>query len=145
MSLAERVPGRFYRLCSRVESPINDTRRHSHAAVPADGQLDTTVFLPSWDNLYREVRQASVFFYTFPEGAEGGNLASLAEDLLLEVQHVLSSRGSDKPLHFACHSTGGLVVKLALALAHESADKTRSEIAASCFSVAFFGVPRKWT
>lgn len=95
----------------------------------------------AWDNVFRDIRQANVYFYTFPKGAESTDLVTLAEDLLSEVLQFWYTPGKTKPLHFACHSTGGLVVKYALAQAHRAVDDDVSELAAACFSIAFFGVP----
>ena len=88
--------------------------------------------------------EARVFHYTFETtGLEREfGITRHAEGLL----NSLTKAGDlgKRPIHFAGHSIGGLVVKRALVLALGSVNKDYQAIARYCFSVAFFGTPRKF-
>lgn len=104
-----------------------------------------------FESIYRDLEQARVYYHTFPRDCSQRTAANLADDLLAFIesywQAELRAPGPPptmrRPLHFACHGTGGLIVKLAIVRAAESKDPGISVIAKSCFSIAFFGVPRK--
>jgi hypothetical protein len=62
-----------------------------------------------------------------------------AKDLVESVIALSANRA----LHLAGHNAGGLVIKKALILARNSADRKWKRFSLHCFTVAFFGVPRE--
>ncbi|KAI9679132.1 MAG: hypothetical protein M1822_007342 [Bathelium mastoideum] len=89
--------------------------------------------------IYDDVSRARVFLYSYPDPTEGDAIINYATELLGCVATLASPKL--RPLHFAGHNTGGLVVKRALVLARASVNKLWNQVALSCFTVAFFGVP----
>lgn len=93
--------------------------------------------------MFSAVTDARVFMYTFdpPEDAKSHGITKYAEDLLREMDD--QGLGSNRPIHFVGHSTGGIVVKRALVVANGSNKPRILQIKRDCISVAFFGTPRK--
>ncbi|KAI9654644.1 MAG: hypothetical protein M1821_005851 [Bathelium mastoideum] len=89
--------------------------------------------------IYDSVSQARVFLYSYPDPREGDAIINYATELLGCVAALSSPKL--RPLHFAGYNTGGLVIKRALVLARSSANELWNQVASSCFTVAFFGVP----
>ncbi len=65
-------------------------------------------------------------------------------DRFLEIvqEHRRAQRTDQRPILFICHSTGGIVVKHALALSKKDA-KGQNSIAACCLGVTFFSTPHR--
>ena len=95
---------------------------------------------PPFKTIYDDVRRARVYLYTYSDPVEGDAIANYATELMKSVAELAAPK--PRQLHFAGHNTGGLVVKKALVLAKASESKLWNQVASSCFSVAFFGVPR---
>ncbi|KAF2232829.1 hypothetical protein EV356DRAFT_238033 [Viridothelium virens] len=96
---------------------------------------------PPFKTIFDNVRRAQVYLYTYPDPLDGDAIANYATDLLKSIDALVSQPGNLRPLHFAGHNSGGLVVKKALVLAKASTNKLWNSIASGCFTVAFFGVP----
>lgn len=62
---------------------------------------------------------------------------------LLECLQREWGQQEKRPIHFVGYSTGGLIVKKTVILAHQTPKFAR--LASSCFSIAFFGTPRRYT
>ena len=86
---------------------------------------------------------AQVHYYEYPPLKDSQDLDALARDFLRCLAHELPRPGSrQRPLHFAAYSTGGNVVRVAMTMGGESANRDENSVVESCFSLAFFGVPR---
>jgi hypothetical protein len=119
-------------------------------AVPAIGCNPTATWSLADDqrdldhsSLYSEVTDARVYLYAHPpqDPFREYSIVHYAKALLAYlVQLPLLGQ---RPLHFAAHSTGGIVVKQALSLALNHEHEKHVAIIRKCFSVAFWGVPRK--
>jgi hypothetical protein len=75
----------------------------------------------------------------------GGSMAlNIMQQCLLQYLENLPDLGQ-RPLHFAAHSTGGIVLKKALtdAMSGATLDEVSDRVVRCCFSVAFWGVPRE--
>jgi hypothetical protein len=83
---------------------------------------------------------ASVYVCKFPRPNGTDQLDDYALRLLEQLCTIKDI--GRRPLHFAAHSVGGLVVKKALLLARRSSEAIHYAVLSKCFSIAFFGVPR---
>lgn len=72
-----------------------------------------------------------------------GALESSARSLLDCIVEHRSHYPEPHGIHFAGHGTGGLVIKQALCLALD--EQMYNNVLPYCFSIAFFGVPRKFS
>ena len=95
------------------------------------------------DDLLRHLPLARVRFYDHSVAPED-DLGDLADRLskLLEKPYLDGSRSEnalDYPIIFLCHSTGGLVLKMALNLIREHAQYMSPKFLKSIIGVAFFG------
>ena len=112
---------------------------------PGERGLKSHIDGTLWGQLYRDAR---VYLFTFdrPQLHEPAGEESITDYALDLLGSILSSFSHDRPIHFAAHSTGGLVVKRALLLALDGRGNGQYlPIVRSCFSVAFFGTPRMST
>lgn len=91
---------------------------------------------------------AHVMTYDHGDVKEEWTLKKLATDLLRLLFEERSFGGTDpsadlkrktRPLFFICHSIGGLVVKIALTLAHHQSEY--QSIVESCHGITFFATP----
>jgi hypothetical protein len=96
---------------------------------------------PAW--ITRGVRtgnnEARVLLYDHGEPEEGDTLKILAVRLLKNIENLRRLEKETRPLFFICHSTGGLVVKMALA----EAQRYKNPILGDCYGVTFFSTPHR--
>jgi hypothetical protein len=94
------------------------------------------------ETIFDDIRGVRVWFYEYPEIQENQDFGFYADKLLEDLTKLVRSQGQKKRLlHLAGHSTGGLVIKHAMIKALSGENPVHAEIAESCFSLAFFGVP----
>lgn len=91
-------------------------------------------------SLWSKVPNARVYLCSFDTPRPSDSIEDYAF-ALLEQLCALQDIGL-RPLHFAAHSVGGLVLKKALLLARQSPNSVHRSVVSRCFSIAFFGVPR---
>jgi hypothetical protein len=89
--------------------------------------------------IFDDVHQARVWLYEYPPGVANRTVEGYARSFLQEISAFIEKKFMKHPLHLAAHSTGGLVIKHALI----SEDVENSVFVEACFSIAFFGTPRK--
>lgn len=114
--------------------------RRSLSGGPGHGDASPN-FGPS---VFDKVDSARVYFYTHPQlrTHEQREISYFARALLHQV--IGFPDLGDRPICFAGHSTGGLVVKQALITASmHTENKRMTSIVRRCFGVSFFGTPRK--
>ncbi|KAF7942805.1 uncharacterized protein EAE97_006259 [Botrytis byssoidea] len=98
---------------------------------------------PAW--IVRDIRshknlsKARVLLYDHGYPKEGDTLKQLATRLLDSIRKLRSFEKEHRPLFFVCHSTGGLVLKLALT----DARRLRDPILHDCYGVTFFATPHR--
>ncbi|KAI9713536.1 MAG: hypothetical protein M1820_000918 [Bogoriella megaspora] len=97
-------------------------------------------------SIYDAIKQARVYIYSYPPPSElffrdrpHAIIDGFAGDLLAEVAAIRDSAG--RPLHFAGHGSGGLVVRRSLLVSNASSNERLNSVSTRTFSVAFFGVP----
>jgi hypothetical protein len=101
------------------------------------GHLNSTL----WGELYKSRVYLCTFKRPQPHASAREDITAYAIELLDSIKSIYSP---ERPIHFAAHSTGGLVVKRALLLALDGkGDGAYLPIVRSCFSIAFFGTPRR--
>lgn len=98
---------------------------------------------PAW--ITRAIRnrnnEARVLLYDHGKPQEGDTLKILATRLLKNIEDLRRIEKEIRPLFFVCHSTGGLVLKMALAEAQRS--RSRNPILGDCYGVTFFSTPHR--
>ncbi|THV53682.1 hypothetical protein BGAL_0044g00070 [Botrytis galanthina] len=98
---------------------------------------------PAW--IVRDIRshknlsKARVLLYDHGYPKEGDTLKQLASRLLDNIRKLRSIEKQHRPLFFVCHSTGGLVLKIALT----DARRLRDPILHDCYGVTFFATPHR--
>ncbi|KAJ5920077.1 hypothetical protein N7516_010935 [Penicillium verrucosum] len=109
--------------------PIGAHHRKTWIAHGATSWLDT--------ELLRHIPRARVLLYKYGD-LRDDKIDTLGERLLNQLR---SERKHESTSHlFICHSTGGLVVKAALALASREPSQS---ILTSCHGIAFFATPHQ--
>jgi len=96
---------------------------------------------PAWITSGIRTRNSSarVLLYDHGEPEEGDTLKSLAARLLRNIEDLRRIEKETRPLFFVCHSTGGLVVKMALT----EAQRYKNPILGDCYGVTFFSTPHR--
>ncbi|ESZ92794.1 putative ankyrin repeat-containing protein [Sclerotinia borealis F-4128] len=98
---------------------------------------------PAW--ILRDIRShedmdmVRVLLYDHGYPKDGDTLKQLANRLLDNVKKLRSIEKESRPLFFICHSTGGLVVKIALT----EARRLKDSILNDCYGVTFFATPHR--
>ena len=96
---------------------------------------------PAW--ITRGIRMRSndtrVLLYDHGRPTEDDTLKTLALRLLKNIEDLRRIENSSRPIFFIAHSTGGLVVKMALA----EASRSRNSILGDCYGVTFFSTPHR--
>jgi len=96
---------------------------------------------PAW--ITRGIRMRSnetrVLLYDHGNPTEEDTLKTLALRLLKNIEDLRRIENSSRPIFFIAHSTGGLVVKMALA----EASRARNSILGDCYGVTFFSTPHR--
>ncbi|TGO92257.1 hypothetical protein BPOR_0007g00410 [Botrytis porri] len=98
---------------------------------------------PAW--IFRDIRSrkdlsmARVLLYDHGYPKDGDTLKQLASRLLDSIRKLRSIEKENRPLFFVCHSTGGLVLKIALTDARRRGDS----ILHDCYGVTFFATPHR--
>jgi len=96
---------------------------------------------PEW--ITRGIRMRSndarVLLYDHGIPTEEDTLKTLAVRLLKNIEDLRRIENSSRPIFFIAHSTGGLVVKMALA----EASRSRNPILGDCYGVTFFSTPHR--
>ncbi|KAJ5788736.1 Mitochondrial substrate/solute carrier [Penicillium paradoxum] len=128
-----------------------------HVAVEKDTTVDIVAVPPigarhrrtwashgtksSWldTELFQHVPRARVLLYNYGELHED-EIDKLGQRLLNQLHTERKYHTARRPIFFVCHSTGGLVVKAALALASREPDQA---ILTSCHGIAFFATPHQ--
>ncbi|TGO71257.1 hypothetical protein BELL_0601g00060 [Botrytis elliptica] len=87
----------------------------------------------------KELSMARVLLYDHGYPKDGDTLKQLASRLLESVRKLRSIEEENRPLFFVCHSTGGLVLKIALTDARRRGDP----ILHDCYGVTFFATPHR--
>jgi len=98
-----------------------------------------------WRSLYHSVIRARVYLYSHPaHDLRRQYGVEYYAQCLLQYLENLPDLGQ-RPLHFAAHSTGGIVLKKALtdAMSGATSNEASDRVVRCCFSVAFWGVPRE--
>ncbi|KAI9774094.1 MAG: hypothetical protein M1840_005187 [Geoglossum simile] len=85
------------------------------------------------------IPNARVILYDHGEPEEGVTLKRLAEAFLGCLHKLRETEKKKRPLFLVCHSTGGLVAKLALTMADRRGGGGKS-LVADCFGISFFGL-----
>ncbi|TEY81838.1 hypothetical protein BOTCAL_0031g00300 [Botryotinia calthae] len=99
--------------------------------------------LPPW--IVRDIRSrkdlsmARVLLYDHGYPKDGDTLKQLATRLLDSIRKLRSIENENRPLFFVCHSTGGLVLKMALT----DAGRPRDLILNDCYGITFFATPHR--
>ena len=100
--------------------------------------------------LAKKISQATIFLYDHKDLREGDTLETLAVKFLHQLCQIQARKATpdskdlqpkSRPLFFICHSTGGLVAKKALILAHQSSNF--KSIAHDCFGMTFIATPHQ--
>ncbi|KAM0142996.1 hypothetical protein ACHAO1_000830 [Botrytis cinerea] len=103
----------------------------------------TMKHLPPW--IVRDIRSrrdlsmARVLLYDHGDPKDGDTLKQLATRLLDSIRKLRSIEDKNRPLFFVCHSTGGLVLKMALT----DAGRPRDLILNDCYGITFFATPHR--
>ncbi|TGO22518.1 hypothetical protein BPAE_0164g00050 [Botrytis paeoniae] len=98
---------------------------------------------PAW--IVRDIRSrkdlsmARVLLYDHGYPKDGDTMKQLASRLLDSIRKLRSIEKEPRPLFFVCHSTGGLVLKIALTDARRRGDP----ILHDCYGVTFFATPHR--
>ncbi|KAF7117440.1 hypothetical protein CNMCM5793_006385 [Aspergillus hiratsukae] len=93
-------------------------------------------------DLSRQIPNARVLLYDHGKPSSRDDLDSLARNLLNQLHQKRLSDKSRRPIFFICHSTGGLVAKVALIIASQASSNMES-ILSSCHGIAFFATPHQ--
>ncbi|TGO43329.1 hypothetical protein BHYA_0002g01340 [Botrytis hyacinthi] len=88
---------------------------------------------------HKDLSKARVLLYDHGYPKEGDTLKQLASRLLDSIRRLRSIEKKHRPLFFVCHSTGGLVLKIALT----DARRLRDPILHDCYGVTFFATPHR--
>ncbi|KAJ5503664.1 Mitochondrial substrate/solute carrier [Penicillium fimorum] len=89
--------------------------------------------------LLKHIPQARVLLYNYGD-LRDDKIDTLGERLLNQLRTERKNEPTRRPIFLICHSTGGLVVKAALALA--SREPSQSMLT-SCHGIAFFATPHQ--
>ena len=87
----------------------------------------------------KDLQHARVLLYDHGYPEENDTLKILANRLLEKIEELRRAEDEARPIFFVCHSTGGLVVKMALT----EAQRSKSPILGDCFGVSFFATPHR--
>lgn len=120
--------------------------RYFGALSMRDAEVDRRGTAPSWirQGIRREADVARILLYEHPPADEGTTLGGLARSLLEDLRSLRDHEADglatqrQRPLVFAGHSIGGLVLKMALVEA--SKDEKYADILRDCYGVVFFGM-----
>ncbi|CAG8075584.1 unnamed protein product [Penicillium salamii] len=153
----ETISPNMFNMTSRP--PVERKRPwFEHVAVTKDTNVDIVAVPPigaqhrktwtahgahsSWldTHLLQHVPQARVLLYGYGELGDD-KIDTLGQRLLNQLLDERKHDTPRRPIFFVCHSTGGLVVKAALALASR-AEPTQS-ILNGCHGIAFFATPHQ--
>ncbi|KAJ5876620.1 hypothetical protein N7455_000085 [Penicillium solitum] len=95
----------------------------------------------SWldTELLQHIPRARVLLYNYGDLGDD-KIDTLGEKLLNQLRSERKHEPSRRPIFLICHSTGGLVVKAALALASREPSQS---ILTSCHGIAFFATPHQ--
>ncbi|KGO66589.1 Mg2+ transporter protein, CorA-like/Zinc transport protein ZntB [Penicillium italicum] len=95
----------------------------------------------SWldTELPQHMPRARVLLYNYGDLRED-TIDKLGERLLNQLRSERKHESTRRPIFLICHSTGGLVVKAALALASRESSQP---ILTSCYGIAFFATPHQ--
>ncbi|KAH6670519.1 hypothetical protein B0J14DRAFT_516061 [Halenospora varia] len=89
---------------------------------------------------HKQLQKARVLLYDHGAPEDDHTLKGLATRLLKSIKD-LRAKEESRPIFFVCHSTGGIIVKMALALARRS--KEFRPILGDCYGVTFFATPHR--
>ncbi|KAJ5823858.1 Mitochondrial substrate/solute carrier [Penicillium robsamsonii] len=89
--------------------------------------------------LLKHIPRARVLLYNYGD-LRDDKIDTLGERLLNQLRTERKNEPTRRPIFFICHSTGGLVVKAALALASREPGQS---ILTSCHGIAFFATPHQ--
>ncbi|CAL5875238.1 uncharacterized protein PFLUO_LOCUS9542 [Penicillium psychrofluorescens] len=116
-------------------------------AVPAIGADHRKAWTPPrsrcWleTDSFQHMPRARVLLYDQGELHDGDTLDVLGRRFLHQLLHERKHSNPRRPIFFICHSTGGLVVKQALALA--ARPESHPAILTSCHGIAFLATPHQ--
>ncbi|CAG8893388.1 unnamed protein product [Penicillium egyptiacum] len=139
--------------------PVTEQTRpwFEHVAVAKDTNVDIVAVPPigaqhrktwiahgeqsSWldTELLRRIPRARVLLYNYGD-LRDDKVDTLGERLLNQLRSERKHEPTRRPIFFICHSTGGLVVKAALALTSREPSQS---ILTSCHGIAFFATPHQ--
>lgn len=109
---------------------------------PADtGRAKADRIQPPWvtRGIRDRTKEARALLYDHGEPEERDTLKSLANRLLKNMDSLRDIEKESRPIFFVCHSTGGLVVKMALA----EAKRSKNPILGDCYGITFFSTPHR--
>ncbi|KAJ5170094.1 Mitochondrial substrate/solute carrier [Penicillium coprophilum] len=89
--------------------------------------------------LLKHIPRARVLLYSYGD-LRDDTIDTLGERLLNQLHTERKNEPTRRPIFLICHSTGGLVVKAALALASREPSQS---ILTSCHGIAFFATPHQ--
>ncbi|KAF9242444.1 hypothetical protein DTO013E5_7762 [Penicillium roqueforti] len=95
----------------------------------------------SWldEELLQHVPRARVLLYNYGD-LRDDKIDTLGQRLLNQLHSEWTHESTRRPIFFICHSTGGLVVKAALAMASREASQSTL---INCHGIAFFATPHQ--
>jgi len=96
---------------------------------------------PAWitGGIRSRIKQTRVLLYDHGKPQHGDTLKSLATRLLKNIEDLRRIEKDERPIFFVCHSTGGLIVKMALA----EAQRSKSSVLGDCYGITFFATPHR--
>ncbi|MCJ1244358.1 hypothetical protein MMC30_001556 [Trapelia coarctata] len=114
-------------------------RRHTRGSGFVAEDWSTPLWIVS--DIRRAIPKARVLLYDgHKQASEGERLKDLGQRLLRCIHALRNHDKETRPFFLLCHSTGGLVAKLALLEASRGSIKDRSMVA-DCFGVSFIATP----
>jgi hypothetical protein len=96
---------------------------------------------PAWitRGIRDRTKEVRALLYDHGEPEEGATLKILATRLLKNIEELRQIEKCSRPIFFVCHSTGGLVVKMALT----EAKRSKNPILGDCYGITFFSTPHR--
>ena len=150
------LPQRFHRMkrFTKADEPpdmVEPSQKFLSGSQDID-QHGRDTSLGPWPTmrLAKKISQATIFLYDHKDLREGDTLETLAVKFLHQLCQIQARKArpdskdlqpKSRPLFFICHSTGGLVAKKALILAHQSINF--ASIAHDCFGMTFIATPHQ--
>ncbi|KAI9773682.1 MAG: hypothetical protein M1840_006956 [Geoglossum simile] len=100
------------------------------------------------DFLPKDVKNVRTIIYGYDTNLRGADwkatIYEIAKSMLDNLRNVRDKAARGRPIIFAGHSLGGLIVKQALVIVADNKDyRPYQDVLQSCYGVVFFGVPNQ--